>query len=129
MARYKYLVFGVLWCLAGSVMLTTELVFDVRVFGIRLGSLWLPLWPPSLLLGGMYLWYHAWVQKNLKLTREEIERYLDKLEAAMPTILHMLEKGRSVREVAVRLEEEYGIPKVVTLKFIIEMGEQWKSGG
>lgn len=125
--RYRYLIYGVLWMAAGFSMVAMDTLLGMKIFGIQIGTLWLPLWPAAILLGGMYLWYHVWVQRNIRLTREEVEKYLDRLEIAMPEILDMLEAGTSVRKVAQRVEAKHGVPKVVTLKFIIAMGKEWKS--
>ncbi len=126
MGRNKYLQFGILWAVVGLAVLVVDHVvglewFSVRVAGVPVSLGWLVL-----VLAGLNLHLHRAVQAQLRLTPAEIVEYADRLEAAMPDIIAMV--GRKVRagEIADRLLERHAIPRLVTLKFLIALGDARK---
>lgn len=126
MGRNKYLHFGILWTVVGVAVLVLDHAvgfgwFAVRVAGVPLSLGWLVL-----VLAGLNLYLHRNVQAQLRLTPAEIVEYSDRLEAAMPEIIAMV--GRKVRagEIADRVLERHAIPRLVTLKFLIALGDARK---
>ncbi len=126
MGRNKYLQFGILWVVVGVAVLVLDYAvglgwFAVSVAGVPLSLGWLVL-----ALAGLNLILHRHVQAQLRLTAAEIVEYSDRLEAATPEIIAMV--GRKVRagEIADRILETHAIPRLVTLKFLIALGDARK---
>lgn len=124
--RNKYLQFGILWAVVGVAVLVIDHAvglerFSVRVAGVPLSLGWLVL-----VLAGLNLYLHRAVQAQLRLTPAEIVEYADRLEAATPEILAMVKRKVRAGEIADQVLERHAIPRLVTLKFLIALGDARK---
>lgn len=126
MGRNKYLIFGVLWAVAGVAVLVGDYIVGLEWFTIRIAGVLVSLGFPILVLAGLNLYMHRQVQAQLRLTPEEILAFSDRLEAATPEIIGMVGRGVRAGEIADRILETHEIPRLVTLKFLIALGEARK---
>ncbi len=123
MARNRYLYFGVLWTVVGTAVLVGDYALGLEWFCVRLlGIPWSLGWL-VLLLAGLNLYMHRSIQTQLRLTPAEILQYSERLEAATPDILAMVARRVRAPEIADRILETYAIPRLVTLKFLIALGD------
>ncbi|MDP6946721.1 MAG: hypothetical protein QF464_21405 [Myxococcota bacterium] len=93
------------------------------VFTLRLSqSFELPLWILCAVFGLLqfYLWYAT--RSRLSLSDEEVSQWGAKLEVATPAILEQAKASKPVKAIAEMVEEDYGIPVDVTLRYIIALG-------
>lgn len=123
MKRNKYLIFGLLWVAVGIAILVADHLLGLEWFAVRVAGIPWSLGWLVLALAGLNLYLHRSVQAQLRLTPAEITAWSDRLEAATPEIIAMV--GRRVRagEIADRIVESHGIPRLITLKFLIALGD------
>ncbi len=124
--RNKYLHFGILWAVVGVAVLVLDHAVGLEWFAVRVGGIPLSLGWLVLVLAGLNLILHRNVQAQLRLTPAEIVEYSERLEAAAPEIIAMV--GHKVRagEIADQVLERHAIPRLVTLKFLIALGDARK---
>lgn len=117
------LLFGIIGALVALAMLVTELLGH-RLFTLQLTSTCgVPLWTLFGTYAALQLIVWRYSNRPIELTSAELARWGPKLEAATPTILTMYgEENKSVRDIATSLESSHGIPKHVTLRYIIALG-------
>ncbi|NOZ02664.1 MAG: hypothetical protein GXP54_12355 [Deltaproteobacteria bacterium] len=93
--------------------------FRIGEFGLSAGLLWI-------LLGALNMVVHFQTLKHLRLSDEELRLYSEKLEEAAPSIINMVGRKVKAGEIADRILESHRIPRIVTLKYIIALGEEKK---
>jgi len=125
-ARNKYLYLAVAWAIVGAAVLALDYGlklewFAIRVRGIVLSFGWL-IW----VMAGLNYQVHRMVQRQLRLTDEEIREYAGRLEDATPDILALVGRGVPAAQVADRILADRGIPRLVTLKYLIALGDARK---
>ena len=126
MGRRQYLYRGIMWLGFGTITLAWDITHDFNWFTIWVFGFPLSVSALALILGGAYLYYDRQIAKNLRLTEDEILRFSSKLQEATPDILKMIQDKVPVREIAKQIESVHAIPELVTLKFIIAMGDARK---
>lgn len=110
---------AILWGSIGTAMLLFTLWkpwFVVHPFGFAF-----PLGVLFLVYGGLQLVIHLMTRTRVLLTDEEVERWGKQLELATPIILDELQKGRSMKVVAQRAEQELGVPPDITNRYTIAL--------
>lgn len=83
----------------------------------------------SLIYGALQLVQSKMVATKLVLSPQELQQYGDKLSEATPAILRMNAQKMSVREIADNLEQSFGLPRLITLKYIIALGDYARGSG
>ncbi len=117
------LLFGIIGALVALAMLVTELLGH-RLFTLQLTSTCgVPLWTLFGTYAALQLIVWRYSNRPLELTSAELARWGPKLEAATPAILTMYgDEHKSVRDIATSLESSHGIPKHITLRYIVALG-------
>lgn len=128
MRRNKYLYIAIAWTVVGLGVLVIDYALGLQWFAVRLSKVPISFGWLILVLAGLNLYLHLKVQAHLRLTPAEIMEYWERLEAATPDILAMVSRHVNVREIAARMEEERSIPRLVTLKFLIALGDAQRRG-
>jgi|GEM_PF-2711580 len=123
MGKRPYFYRGILWLGVGTLTLAWDITHNFQSFTIWVFGFPLSISALALLLGFAYLYYHRQMVKSLSLSEDEILRFSGKLQEATPEILSMIRDKVPVRDIAKRIEDAYAIPEIVTLKFIIAMGD------
>jgi hypothetical protein len=126
MGRRQYLYRGILWIAVGTVTLAWDITHGFNWFTLWIFGFPLSVSALALILGAAYLYYHRQITKSLSLTKDEILRFSGRIQDAIPEILAMIHDNLPVREIAKRIESAHAIPQLVTLKFIIAMGDAKK---
>jgi hypothetical protein len=116
------LLFGTIGAVIALAMLITELLGH-RVFTLQVtAGCGIPIWT----LFGTYaaLQFMVWrySTRSVDLTPKELERWGPTLEEVTPTILSLYGEQKSVRDIAGHLAKSRGIPKHITLRYIIALG-------
>jgi hypothetical protein len=91
------------------------------ILGVRFNLGWL-----AVLYGFLLALRNAILKPHLVVTERELHDYGDKLVALTPQMIQWLEQGDKPRVVADRVEKAQQIPPLVTLKYIIAMGNYRK---
>jgi hypothetical protein len=117
------LLFGIIGALVALAMLVTELLGH-RLFTLQLTpTCGVPLWTLFGTYAALQLIVWRYSNRPVDLTNAELARWGAKLEAATPDILTMYgEEHKSVRDIATSLESNHGIPKHITLRYIVALG-------
>lgn len=127
------LLFGIIGALIALAMLVTE-ILGHRIFTLQLTSACgVPLWALFATYAALQLIVWRYSKRPVELTSDELALWGTKLEDATPSILAMYgEEHKSVRDIAASLESSHGIPKHITLRYIIALGRHLRdqrSGG
>lgn len=123
MGLKKHLLIAVFWFVVAGAVLTVDYLltwgwFAVRLFGVTISLGW-----AILLLAGLNLYMYFYIQSMVRLTPEEIAQYSGRLEAAVPEIMSLIAQKVKAGEIADRILQSHKIPRIVTLKFLIALGE------
>ena len=107
---------------ASLVMMLVDLFYQ-PMFTVHLtASFALPLWGLGFVYAGLQLIVWPATRKGIELSDKEVAKWGAKLEAATPDILEQIRAQRSVKAIAVDLQSQAGIPRDVTLRYIIALG-------
>ncbi len=118
---------GIIACALAAGMLVTELLWQ-PVFTVRLTSnISLPLWILAAIYGALQLYLWRMTRRGLALTVDELSTWGDKLEDATPNIVRGYQAHKPVGEIAREIESSHGIPKDVTLRYIIALGKHLRA--
>lgn len=117
------LLFGIIGAVVAAGMLLTELMGH-RIFHLQLTSeCGVPLW----ILFATYaaLQFLVWRSKNrgMELSEKELATWGKALEEGTPTILEMVAQQKGANEIATALHTSRGIPKGVTLRYIVALAQ------
>lgn len=113
---------GTFSTLAAIAMLAVELMYK-PIFTVRFTSDFaIPIWALAGAYGLLQLLVWHWTRKGIKLSDKEVRRWGPALERATPEIMERISAGTSVKIIASELQDREGIPKDVTLRYIIAMG-------
>lgn len=126
--RKKFFYFGIGWLVTGLLILIIDYLLRLRWFAFEMGGVWVSLGWFIILLALLNLYQHWEIQRSLRLTPEEISQYLTKFEEASGDILRMLSEGVKAKDIAEKVQKSHGIPRLVTLKFLIALGDAWRKG-
>lgn len=121
MLRWSGVIF---WGALGLTALVSSIWVDwfiVELAFIRFNLGW-----PALAYAGVILARNLTIRPHLQITQRELHDFGDKLVAATPEIVNLLGKGISTKDVAERMESNRGIPRLLTLKYIIALGNHQK---
>ena len=66
----------------------------------------------------------TWTRRRLKLSKAERAQWLPKLAPRKEELLERMAKGEPVRSIADELQRDEGVPDHVTLRYIIEIGQE-----
>lgn len=120
---------GVIFAVIAVIMLVTELVW-LPIFTVQLtDSFALPLWPLAAIYSAIQFSLFNLTRKKLELSEAELKKWGKKLEEVTPKILREYENKTPVREIAEKIKQSDGIPKDVTLRYIIALGRHAASMG
>lgn len=120
---------GTIAAVAAVAMVLTELVWQ-PVFTVRFSdSFALPLWILVAVYAGLQFALWHFTRKGMSLSDDEIARWGPTLERVTPDVLRRCEERTSVKEIAADLERDEGIPRDVTLRYIIALGRHLEGGG
>ncbi len=72
--------------------------------------------------GVLHLLKHRLLQRGLELSAQEIAVYESQLIEATPLIVELINAHVPVRDIARQVEERFGLPQDVTLRYIIALG-------
>lgn len=109
---------GFLWCLLGVILLG---------IGVTQSSwIWLGLGIFLLLYGITLIVQDRMVRSQVGLSTKDLELWGDRLAAGTPFIVSELESGATSVSIANQLEKDRGLPKEITLRYIIALGEHGK---
>ncbi len=112
--RWAWVIF---WGIAGIGMIVSGFfvdwfVVDFTFFKMNLG--WF-----AALYGALSVWRNVGLQQEMALTDRELHDYGERLSQATPLILQRAKEGVRPRVIARELEERFGIPEVVGLKYMV----------
>jgi hypothetical protein len=116
-----------LWLGAGAVMVIAGEWVDwtvVDILGLRFNLGWL-----AVTYGFLLSLRNAILKPHLAITERELHDFGDKLVELTPRIVEWLEQGERPAVIASRLLASHAIPELVTLKYIIAMGNYRQPGG
>ena len=118
----KYLYLGILWTVLGVGSMVFDFVHDPPYFTVFFGPIVFPLGILLIMFGGLNLLnYHILYRQSL-FTEEEAAQYVGALDHAMPDIIDGIQSGKAVEDIAKQVEHDYGIPPLITLKYILALG-------
>jgi len=126
MKRNRFLYLGFISIALGIGLFIFDQVHGRDWFTFRMGDIGIPAGLFWILLGGLNMVVHFQTEKHIKLTDEEIRLHSEKLDKASPEIINLVGRKVKAGKIADRIEKSHGIPRVVTLKYIIAMGDQQK---
>ncbi len=66
----------------------------------------------------------TWTRQRIKLTSEEWSRWGEALESCRGDLLERMAQGESVGALADEQERVSGVPRLVTLRYIIQIGRE-----
>lgn len=116
------LLFGIIGGVIAAAMLVTELLGH-RFFTLQLTSdCAVPLWILFAIYATLQLMVWRARERAVDLTDTEVQTWGKALEDVTPTILQLFGEQKSVNEIAVTLRISHGIPKDVTIRYIIALG-------
>lgn len=81
------------------------------------------------IMGALMWMKHRLIRRELNLTENELESWRAQLIDATPVILEMSQAKRPVTEIAEEVEKRLGLPREVTLKYIIALGTYQEQSG
>jgi hypothetical protein len=87
-----------------------------------------PIWVLSLIYGALQYYIWQGTQQRLPLTNAELKVWGSRLERATPAILEMYQASETVGAIAQKVEETYGLPQEITLRYIIALGQHLETG-
>ncbi len=122
----KYLHLGILWTVLGVAAQVFDFVHTPAFFTLYIGPVPIPIGLLLIIYGILHLIYYYLLYKETLFTRQEEQEYGEALEKAMPTIIDGIKAGRHVDDISREVEEQYGIPPLITLKFILNLGRLMK---
>ena len=70
-----------------------------------------------------------WTAQRLRLSSAERQRWGPTLEPRRDELLERMASGEGARNIADRIEGDLGVPRDVTLRFLIEIGRAASGGG
>jgi len=95
---------------------------DPAYFTLFLGPVVFPVGILVVIFGGLNLLnYHMLYHQSL-FTEEEAAQYAGKLEKAVPAIVDGIQAGTPVEDIAGSVERDFGIPPLITMKYILALG-------
>lgn len=117
------LLFGIIGGVVAAAMLVTE-ILGHRIFTLQLTSeCAVPLWILFAIYSVLQLMVWRARERAMELSEKEVAAWGKKLEEATPRILAMFgEEKQSVSQIASSLQADQGIPKDVTVRYIIALG-------
>lgn len=99
-----------------------DYLHDPAYFTLFLGPIVFPVGVLVVIFGGLNLLnYHILYDQSL-FTEEEAAKYSGMLEQAVPAIVDGIQVGTPVEDIANRVEQDYGIPPLITMKYILTLG-------
>ncbi len=122
----KYLYLGILWTAIGIGAMIFDLVHDPPFFTLIMGPVRFPLGLLVVIFGALNLFYYHLLYRQSLFTEEEAAQYAGALEQAVPMIVDEIRIGTPVEEIAGKVEKSYGIPPLITVKYIITLGRMQK---
>ena len=121
----KYLYLGIFWTLLGSGAVLFDVLHDPPYFSLLIGPLKFPIGILIIVFGVLHLLYYYLLYQETLFTQDE-EQYAQQLEAAVPTIIDRIKEGKHVDEITQEVEEKFGIPPLITVKYILNLGRLMK---
>ena len=122
----KYLYLGILWITIGVGSMVFDLVHDPPFFMLIMGPVRFPLGLLVVIFGLLNLLYYHMLYRQTLFTEEEAAQYAGALEQAVPMIVDEIQAGTPVEDIAGKVEHSYGIPPLITVKYIITLGRMRK---
>ncbi len=122
----KYLYLGILWTTLGIASMIFDFVHDPPYFTLFIGPIVFPMGILLIMFGGLNLLNYHMLYRQSLFTEEEAAQYAGILEHAMPDIIDGIQAGKSVDDIAKKVEQDYGIPPLITLKYILALGRSQK---
>ncbi len=107
---------------AAAVMLLVDLLY-APVFTPQFLGVGIPLWGLAAVYAGLQFYVWIATRKGIELSDREVEKGGPKLERVAPEIRDRMERGTSVKLIASDLQRSEGIPRDVTLRYIIALGK------
>jgi len=95
--------------------------FEVTLVGITFNVGW-----PALIYGGLLLAKNVLLIGHLQFSQRELHDWGDTLSEVTGEIIERLENDQPTSQIATELEQSKGLPKEVTLKYIIALGHYHK---
>ncbi|NUN12177.1 MAG: hypothetical protein HUU55_00920 [Myxococcales bacterium] len=105
-----------------AIVMAVWTMFDFYAMRAVLGVL-------ALIMGTLMWIKHRMIRRELNLTENELESWRTQLIDATPVILEMSQAKRPVTEIAEEVEKKLGLPREVTLKYIIALGRYQEQSG
>jgi hypothetical protein len=122
----KYLYLGIFWTLIGVGSMVFDLVHDPPYFMLIIGPVYFPLGFLVVVFGLLNLLYYHLLFRQSLFTEEEAAQYAVPLEQAVPLIVDEIQAGTPVEDIAAKVEQNYGIPPLITMKYILTLGRMQK---
>ena len=121
--RWKWLTF---WGMAGIAMLLASFWdpwFDVDFTWFKVNVGWF-----AVTYSGLLVIRNLQLRSHLMMTPRELYDYGERLSGVTPEILDMAEEGLRPREIAEKLEGRYGLPPLISLKYMIALSKHSHNG-
>lgn len=110
------------WLITGGSMLIAGIWlpwFDVDFTWFKLNVGWF-----GLVYGVLGLYYNHKLNQTLQLTPREMHDYGDILERVAPKMVDRLRHGAKPKAVALEIQQQEGVPLLITLKFMLALSHQ-----
>lgn len=121
------LLFGIIGAVVAAAMLLTELMGH-RIFHLQLTSdCGVPLWILFAIYAALQFLVWRARTRGMELTDKELATWGKALEESTPTILEMVGQHKGGNEIAAALEQSRGIPRDVTLRYIMALAQHLRT--
>lgn len=99
-----------------------DFLHDPPYFTLFLGPIIFPLGILVVIFGALNLLNYHVLYRQSMFTEEEAAQYSAVLEKAVPMIIDGIQAGVPVEDIAGKVENGFGIPPLITMKYILALG-------
>jgi hypothetical protein len=115
-------IWGFIWIAIGVAITTLE--FGLGFGPFELFGIPMPVGLLAVLYGGIVVAYHQRRTRALELSEGELRQHGPTLERVAPMIVDLLKRKVRVKEIGEILERQEKLPREVTYKYIIALGNK-----